>query len=145
MITTQDLIDRFGETELAERTDRERYSVIDETVINRAISDAIGDIESYLNATGLFGRDGDGNLVYAHSSILPKSLIIRICDVCRWYLYEDGVTEIVEKRYTQAIDWLKMVAKNPKMLTGEKDENASHGINSGIAVMPTPAPDMWKM
>lgn len=145
MISVQDMIDRFGETELAERTDRQSYSVIDKTVINKAIDDATTDIESYLNATGLFKRDDMGHLRYTFSPSPPKALTIRICDIARYYLYDDVATDMVEKRYNQAIDWLKLVAKNPKMLTGEKDDNASHGLNSGIAVIPNPAPDMWKM
>lgn len=145
MINLQDLIDRFGETELCELSDRQNFSVIDETVINQAISDATADVESYLNATGLFARDDTGDLIYTYSPTVPKSLIIRICDIARYYLYDDVVTEIVEKRYNQSIEWLKMVAKNPAMLTGEINLNANYGVNSGIAVMPNSVPDMWKI
>lgn len=145
MINLQDLIDRFGETELCELSDRQNFSVINETVIDRAIADATADVESYLNATGLFERNNEGDLIYTFSENVPKSLIIRICDIARYYLHDDVVTEIVEKRYNQSIDWLKMVAKNPAMLTGETNLNANHGVNSGIAVMPNPTPDMWKM
>lgn len=145
MINLQDLIDRFGKTELAERSDRQNYSIIDEMVINKAIFDAIADVEGYLNVTGLFKRDDRGNLVYTFSPITPKSLVLRTCDIARFYLYDDIVPETVEKRYNQAIDWLKMVAKNPAMLTGETNVNVNHGVNSGIAVVANSVPNMWKM
>ena len=41
---------------------------------------------------------------------------IKVCDIARYYLYDDAVTGIVEERYQSAIAWLKMVVKNPNML-----------------------------
>lgn len=134
MITLDDLIDRFGETELAQLTDRENYAVIDETVINHAITDAIAETVAYLNPTGLIS---DG--VYIGTP--PKALKIKVCDIARYYLYENGVTEIVEKRYKQAIDWLLLVQKNPSMLTGKKMDDTGQKI--GVEVMPNAIPNMW--
>ena len=79
MISLQDLIDRFGETELANLTDKENYAIIDETVINHAISDAVAEVVGYLNPTGLIV-----NGVYAHTP--PKSLVLKTCDIARYYL-----------------------------------------------------------
>lgn len=136
MITLQDLIDRFGETELANLTDKENYAIIDETVINHAITDATAEVVGYLNPTGLIAGG-----VYLGTP--PKSLILKICDITRYYLYENGVTDIVEKRYKQAIDWLLLVQKNPSMLTGLADTGATDEIKSGIVVMPNRPPNMW--
>lgn len=46
--TTQDLIDRFGETELVQLTDRNGDGAIDQEVVDRAITDAAGEIDGYL-------------------------------------------------------------------------------------------------
>lgn len=143
MITIQDLTTRFGEAEMAELTDREAFAVIDEKVANRAINDAESEVESYLNSVGLVSRNRLGNLVYSKATNPPKSLIIKICDIARYYLHEDGVTGIVEERYKQAIDWLKLVMKNPTMLTGISDIETSATANSGVFVMPSLVPSLW--
>lgn len=137
MITLDDLIDRFGESELANLTDKENYQIIDETVINHAIADAMAEVVAYLNPTGLIVGG-----VYVGTP--PKSLVLKTCDIARYYLYENGVTEIVEARYKQAIDWLKLVGKNPAMLTGGVGDTGANGTKSGIAVMSNPTPNMWK-
>ncbi|MDO4897067.1 MAG: DUF1320 domain-containing protein [Moraxella sp.] len=137
MISLQDLIDRFGENELANLTDKENYTVINETVINHAITDATAEVIGYLNPTGLIVSG-----VYLGTP--PKSLVLKVCDIARYYLYENGVTEIVEKRYKQAIDWLLLMQKNPSMLTGLADTGATDEIKSGIAVMPNCPPSIWE-
>lgn len=62
MITTQDLIDRFGETEIINLSDHDSYKQINETVLTRAINDATALIESYLNPTGLVCQHSFANL-----------------------------------------------------------------------------------
>lgn len=145
MITLTDLIDRFGESEIAQLTDRENYSDIDMAVVNRAITDAQSDVESYLNATGLVSRNAKGELVYTPRQAVPKSLIIKTCDIARWYLHDEQITDTVQKRYDEAMAWLRLVMKNPSMLTGLTDTDGNtDGINSGIYVMPNPVPNMWE-
>lgn len=143
MITLTDLTDRFGEDELAQLTDREAYQDIDIVVVNRAISDAESEVESYLNMTGLVVRNMAGELVYVKSPSVPKPLVIKTCDIARYYLYESGVTGIVKERYDQAIEWLKLVMRNPVMLTGVTATTGSTASNSGIAVMAAPPPPYW--
>lgn len=138
MINLQDMIDRFGETELAELTDRKNHSVIDEVVIDKAIADAVSEVVVYLNPTGLIAGG-----VYVGTP--PKSLVLKICDIARYYLYENGVIDIVDKRYTQAIKWLQLVQENPKMLTGATHDAGENNVNNSIAVMPNPEPNMWRM
>lgn len=144
MITIQDLIDRFGEKELAELTDREHYEVIDEAVINSAISDAEGEVEGYLNAVGLVSRNNRDRLIYLDDQPPPKALILKTCDIARYYLYEDKLTEVVEKRYESAIKWLDKVMKHPTMLTGiPKEPTANDNQSSGVCVIPNPKPSSW--
>ncbi len=142
MITLQDLTDRYEEEELISLTDRKNYETINIDVVNEAISDAESEVESYLNAVGLVGRDALGNLIYTKSATLPKALKIKTCDIARYYLFENGVTDIVQKRYDQAIAWLKLVQSKPTMLTGvtATGDMAKH---SGIVVMPNVPPNQW--
>lgn len=146
MITLNDLITRFNkDNELAELTDRDNYADIDITVVNTAIQDAEGIVESYLNAVGLVKRSLVGELLYTGGVIVPEALKSKTCDIARWYLHDDQVTTEVQKRYDEAIKWFERVQKNPAMLTGIDDKNGNtDGINSGIYTMPNPVPNMWK-
>ena len=143
MITIQDLIDRFGEHELANLTDRDNYTVINTDIVEKAINDATAEAESYLKTTGLVSRTSHRRLIYTADKKPPEALVIKLCDIARYYLYEDGTTTIVETRYKQAIDWLKLVMKNPKMLTGVLDNSDDSNGSSGIHVIPNPVPNMW--
>lgn len=141
MITLQDLIDRFGEDELANLSDRENYRVIDEVVINKAIKDAETTASSYLLAAGLFAIAND-QLVYVAGNT-PAALTNALCDIARYELHVRGVTETVQKRYDDAIAWLKLVMKHPAMLTGKDTKSSSHAATSGVAVMPNPVPSIY--
>lgn len=140
MITVTDLTTRFGEDEIAQMSDKKHYSTINIDVVNKAIFDAETEAESYLNAIGLVSRNADGELVYRGQA--PQPLIIKLCDIARYYLYDDAVTNIVEQRYKQALDWLKLVMKNPSMLTGLAESSTGQN-QSGIVVMPNPKPSLW--
>jgi phage gp36-like protein len=97
--TKQNLIDRFRESELIQLTDEAGAGVIDDAVLNEAIGDAAGEIDSYL--TGRY------DLPLAS---VPPALVLKACDMARYYLYDEAVTDIVQKRYDNAIAWLKLVA-----------------------------------
>lgn len=141
MITLQDLIKRFGESELAKLSDRVNYQVIDNAVIDSAISDAEGEVSTYLRSAGLVGIDTMGNVIYLKATKVPDALVLKTCDVARYYLYENGTTEIVEKRYDDAIKWLDKVKKDPTMLTGPVVTPTNTG--GGIVVIPNPVPNRY--
>ena len=86
IITRGDLLERFGEKELIELTDREAYAVINDNVLQKAIEDAEAEAGAYLQAAGLVLKAP------------PKALVIKTCDIARYYLYENGVTDIVEAK-----------------------------------------------
>lgn len=96
--TAQQLIDRFGESELTQITDREQAGGIDYAVLDQAIADADAEINAYLTAYPL------------PLAVVPANLVRIACDITRYYLYEDQMIDQVQKRYKDAIDWLKMVA-----------------------------------
>lgn len=97
--TREDMAARFGEEEMAA-------------------------IESRLGADGFAAclRDA-GELAAAHLRLArvdeakarDSPLLMRImCDVARWNLYEDGATDIVAERYREALEMLRIGAKDPR-------------------------------
>ncbi len=97
--TQQDLIDRYGEDELIQLTDRNGTDAIDTDVLNRAISDADGEIDSRI-----------GSRFKAPITPIPKSLVRVGCEITRYYLYDDQVTETIQQRYKDAIKFLTGIA-----------------------------------
>jgi phage gp36-like protein len=95
----QDLIDRFGEGELIQLTDRTGAGVINDTVLNRAINDADGEINGYLASRYDLPLAGT-----------PPVLTLKACDIARYYLYDEAVPDVVKERYASAIRWLELVA-----------------------------------
>jgi len=97
--TKQDMIDRFSEQELIDVTDREQLMLINDVVLDQAISDAAAEIDSYLGRYDL------------PLSVVPPVLVRLSCDIARYFLYDDMPTEQVTKRYEVAIKFLLNVAK----------------------------------
>lgn len=118
--TQQDLIERFGETELIQLTDRAEppSGAIDAAVIARALADADDQINAYLAAR-----------YTVPMSPAPKLLTRLAADLARYALYEDRVTEIVRQRFDAAIAQLKDIAAGKASLGVDAagDEPASSG------------------
>jgi phage gp36-like protein len=118
----QDLIDRFGEKELRELTDRVNRppTTIDETVVGRALADATALIDGYIAKKY--------NLPLA---TVPEILIKTTSDVARYYLHGKAADKDspVTAAYNQAVAWLKDVAKGLIQLDdgGETPEPAGGG------------------
>jgi len=102
--TQQDLIDRFGETELIQLTDKVNRpaTTIDTTMVSKCLSDAEDLIDSYVGK------------LYALPIASPPDILTRVtCEIARYYLHgrrtekDDPVT----RDYLGAIAWLKDVAK----------------------------------
>lgn len=99
----QDLIDRFGATELTQLTDRVNKppTTIDADVVARALGDADAQIDSYL-----------GKLYLLPLSATPPVLIKIEADLARYALHgkaadKDGA---VARAYSDALKWLQAVA-----------------------------------
>lgn len=113
-VTQQQLVDRFGEEELIQLTDRANTGTIDAAVLNQAISDAGSEIDGYLA--------GRYQLPLA---TVPSILALYCGDIARYRLYDDVAREEVRKRYDDAIEFLRLVAKGTVRLGA--DEPASAG------------------
>lgn len=103
--TQQNLIDRFSEAELIQLTDRTGSNVIDPVVVARALADADAQIDGYLAVR------------YALPlASVPGVLEKLACDIARYQLYDDRVTETVKTRFEQAIKFLQDVASEKATL-----------------------------
>ena len=113
--TVQDLIDRYGETEIMEITDRDQTGAVDETVAGRAIDDASAEVDGYIGSR------------YDLPLASPPAVLTRItADIARYRLYDNMATEEVRKRYEDALRFLKSVGK-AEISLGAAEPPASTG------------------
>lgn len=113
--TQANLVDRFGERELVELTDRAEppAGAIDAAVVASALADADAVIDSYI-----VGR-------YALPlSPVPAVLELRACDIARFLLHGLRATQEVRDRYDDAIAFLKDVSAGKAKL-GADDSGAA--------------------
>lgn len=101
---SQDLVDRFGELEIIQLTDRETIppAAIDADVVARALADADAMI--------------DGYLLSAYALPLPSAppaLVKIACDIARFYLWGDKADPkgAIRAAFDDAQRWLSKVAK----------------------------------
>jgi phage gp36-like protein len=102
--TKQDLMDRFGERELLQLTDRATppAGVIDDTVVARAIADATALADGYI-----------GKAYSLPLATVPEVLTKLTCDVARYYLHFKGVDKDspIQRSYDQALSYFRDVAR----------------------------------
>lgn len=96
----QNMIDRFGEAELVELTNRAGGALIDDAVLTRALADADAEINGHLAAKYTLPL-----------AVVPAVLEPIACDIARYYLYEDRVTDQVDDRYKARVRFLEGVGK----------------------------------
>lgn len=127
--TQQDLIDRFGNTELVQLTDKVNRpaTTIDPTPVARALTDAAALIDGYL-----------GKLYRLPLSAVPPVLTKNACDIARYYLHgkaaeKDGHVAIA---YGEATGWLRDVSKGLVTLDVEGVAPAQSGGGSVKASAP---------
>lgn len=99
--TLQDLIDRFGEDELVQLTDRAAVptDAIDAVVVERALDDARRLIDGYVAGRYRLPLDPVPDLVRRIA-----------CDLARYYLQSNKPTELVKDSYKEAVRLLEKVA-----------------------------------
>ncbi len=119
----QDMIDRFGETEIIQLTDKADppTGAIDDTVLNEALADADGVIDSYI-----------GSRYTLPLGSVPRILQRYACDIARFFLNEDQAGETVRRAYDDALKFLKAVADGLVTLgLGEAAESAA--LSDGVS------------
>jgi phage gp36-like protein len=117
----QDMIDRFGQQELMELTDRNNLGVIDDAVLNSSIADADAEVNTYLA----------GRYALPLTTTLP--ILTRFAaDIARYQLYGTRASEQVLQRYKDAIAFFKSVANG----------TASLGLDALSAEIPVQSGDV---
>lgn len=105
--TQADLSERFGETELAQLTDRHYGASIEASVLDRALADADAEIDGYLASR------------YALPlASVPTALVRVAADIARYRLYDDRVTDAVRNRYQEAVSYLKAISAGGVVIDG---------------------------
>lgn len=103
-----DLIQRYGEAELIELTDRHRQGIVDEEVLTRAIADAEALVDSYLAPRYVLPLAAD----LVQGSNLPQAA----ADIARYNLYGAHAPDEVEKRYERQVKWLRDLSQGAASL-----------------------------
>ncbi|MAU96166.1 MAG: hypothetical protein CMP81_09790 [Fulvimarina sp.] len=107
--TKQDLIDRFGSTELTQLTDRTNRppTMIDDTVVSQALGDASALASGYV-----------GKIYQLPLAEVPQALVKAVADIARYYLHGSRATKDgeEERAYKEAVGWLKDVARGTVQL-----------------------------
>jgi phage gp36-like protein len=123
--TQQDLIDRFGEDELIQLTDRADppAGAIDAAVAARALDAAEAMIDGYVGVR------------YALPLAQVPPLLTGIaCDLARYHLYTNQATETVSARRDQAVATLRDIAAGKLALpVGETETPAPASVGVAIA------------
>lgn len=121
--TQADMVERFGEDELIELTDRARAGAIDATVLDRALADATAEIDGYLAAR------------YQLPLTTTPLVLVRVCaDLARYHLHDDQVPEAVKVRYQAAVDLLRRVSTGHVSL-GVSDTGDVPTANDGAEIV----------
>ncbi|MBS0370756.1 MAG: DUF1320 domain-containing protein [Proteobacteria bacterium] len=96
------LEERFGLDELIQRTDKfaPYTGAVVDSVLDRAIADADAEIDGYVGA----------RYALPLPDPVPPVLVPIACDIARYRLFDDSVTDVVRQRYEDAIARLKDIA-----------------------------------
>lgn len=128
--TVEDMTSRFGEQELIDLS-APGQSQMDTQVLDQAISDAQAEIDGYIGAR-----------YQLPLSPVPTVLVRLSCNIARYFLYNDQMTEVVEKSYKDAIRFLSDVSKGSVQL-GVNNLGESATQTDSLAEMQSDSP-VWK-
>lgn len=103
-LSVEDLLLRFGASEIAELSDHTNRRDMDATVVGKAIADAEALARGYYNAAGL------------NAVAFDAATVARMADIAAYRLCEGGATEIREKRYKDALAWFELLIRHPAMV-----------------------------
>ncbi len=126
--TVADLVARFGEREIAQRSSRDGRDVIDEAVVGQALADANAEAHGYI-----------ATRYPVPFSPVPPLLVRVVCDIARYRLYDDAAPEEVRKRYEDAARLLTRIADGSVSI-GPPEASPSHPQTVAVVA---PAPGLF--
>lgn len=119
-VTKQGRIDRFGERELIQLTDRTNVpvSTIDDVVVERAIADASAFADGYLK-----------KVLSLPLSVVPPVLEKNVADIARYYLHGKAAEKDspVTRAYNEAVAFLRDVSRGLVELSDGAETPAAAG------------------
>lgn len=118
--TTADLIARFGEQSIIDLTDRADppAGVVDAAVVAAALADAHAEIDGYLAVKYQVPVTTSADRLRAVA-----------CDLTRYRLHGDRVTDEVRTRYEDAVRWLRDIAGGKAVLPGAAAPDGGSAAN----------------
>ena len=136
--TVQDMIDRFGEPEMIQLTDAAHQAAVQPARIQLKLDDAHALADGYLARVFALPLTGCAKPVGvgAVEMVPPPQLTRAVCDIARYYLYDDLAPESeVYRRYKQATTELQAIADGKAVLVcpwgGEPGAPANGAIGGG--------------
>lgn len=99
--TQADMLERFGEQELVQLTDRHdgQLNVVDAVVLDKALATAEAEIDAYVGMRHALPL-----------ASVSARLVGLACDIARYHLYIHAAPDIVAERYQEALKFLRAVA-----------------------------------
>ncbi|MBS4046183.1 MAG: DUF1320 domain-containing protein [Alphaproteobacteria bacterium] len=116
--TKQDLIDRYSEEELAERTNRDGGDTVVDAVVEAALQSADSLIDLHLR----------GRYRVPLTGTIPREIVDIACPIARHALWTGQVSEAVRDAYDDAIKSLEKIASGKVQLDIEAPAAAERGI-----------------
>lgn len=114
-----DMVTRFGQEELEQLAPSDTAENFDQDKVDSALSDASAEMNTYLGS------------VYSLPLTDPNPYLKTICcDITRFRLWDDAVSEEVRKRYEDAVAWLRKVVKGDVFLGIENQEESFYATTS---------------
>ena len=136
--TVQDMIARFGEPEMIQLTDPDAQAAVQPARIELKLQDAHALADGYLGRVYALPLAGCAKPtgVGAVEHVPPPQLTRIVCDVARYYLYDDLAPESeVYRRYKQATTELQAIADGKAQLMcpwgGQPGQSADSGPAAG--------------
>ncbi|MBL9102159.1 MAG: DUF1320 domain-containing protein [Myxococcales bacterium] len=108
----QTLTDQFGADEVTRSADRDQDGVADVGVVDRALADADGEIDSYIGSVYKLPLDPVPSVVVTYAGAIA---------LYRMSLQTGVLTDEKRQRYEDAIRWLRDVAAGKATLGGQPE------------------------
>lgn len=131
-----DMVERFGERELTQLSDRDDTGEINPAVLNRAILDATAFVDGYIGRVYKLPLLGCAKPLTAPGAAVeyavPPVLKRIVCDLARYYLHDqlaDEKHEVV-RRHSAATQDLKNIAEGKTQLTCPWGGSPGEAINA---------------
>ena len=135
--TVQDMIARFGEPEMIQLTDADDLAAVKPSRIELKLGDAHALADGYLGRVYALPLTGCAKPVGVAVELVPPPQLTRaVCDIARYYLYDDLAPESeVYRRFKTATAELQAIADGKAVLVcpwgGEPGAPANGAIGGG--------------